>query len=197
MEIFREKEEDLTQSCDKSPQPQQKNPLVNTKRHKKLRLHNECGYQIVYISLNIPMKQLPRVCRTYDPVEDQKSQLHGYLEISHGVCSIIIKFYKSLHSTKFHSLLKDNFEGEIIIDYGKWIHFKSAISWICRDVLWYGAGVCLSVCLSAKLKNMIQTEPFHLGPSTLVHILLMTRRRTVMVFKIMGQRSRSHARHCC
>ena len=43
-------------------------------------------------------------------------------------------------------------------------------------VLWYDAGVCLSVRLtavglSAKLVNTIQTEPFH--PSSLVHILLM------------------------
>ena len=134
-------------------------------------------------------------------LKTKKGQFHGYLEILLGVCSIVVKFYKSLHSTKFHSLLKDNFEGEIvrfnIIGYGKWIRFKSAISWICRYVLWYGAGVCLSVCLSAKLKNMIQTEPFQLGPSKLVHILRKTRRRTVMIFKIMGQRSRSHARHCC
>ena len=34
----------------------------------------------------------------------------------------------------------------------------------------------LSVGLSAKLVNMIETEPFQLGPSNLVHILLMTRR---------------------
>ena len=31
-------------------------------------------------------------------------------------------------------------------------------------------GVCLSVGLSAKLVNKIQTEPFQLGPSNLVHI---------------------------
>ena len=58
----------------------------------------------------------------------------------------------------------------------------------CQDVLlWYGAGVCLSVrpsvrpsvcpsvCLSTKLVNTIQAEPLQLGPSNLVHILLMTR----------------------
>ena len=36
-------------------------------------------------------------------------------------------------------------------------------------------GVCLSVGLSAKLVNTIETEQFQLGPSNLVHILLMTR----------------------
>ena len=144
----------------KSPSPNRKIHVTTQKRHKKLRLHNECGYQIVYISLNMPMKQLPRVCRTYEPVEDEKSRLLRYLEILLEVCSILVKFYKSLHSTKFHSLIKDNFEGEIvrfnIIGNGKWIlvRFKSAT---CRDVLWYGVGVCLSVCLgvclSAKLKT--------------------------------------------
>ena len=121
----------------------------------------------------------------------------------------------------------------------------------CRDVLWYGVGVCLSVrpsvCPSvhkacrhdtdrtisartvklgtqitydkrknpidfqghgSKVKvtgytlllnivNTIQTEPFQLGPSNLVHRLLMTRGRHVLTFKVMGQRSRSHATHCC
>ena len=71
----------------------------------------------------------------------------------------------------------------------------------CRDVLWYGAGVCpsvcLSVCLSTKLVNTIQTEPFQLGPSNLVHLLLMTRGRTLLSFKVRSQRSRSHITHCC
>ena len=42
---------------------------------------------------------------------------------------------------------------------------------------------------------MIQTEPFKLGPSNLVHILLMTRGRHLLVFKVRGQRSRSHTIH--
>ena len=71
----------------------------------------------------------------------------------------------------------------------------------CRDVLWYGAGVCLGVCLSvglsAKLVNTIETEPFHLGPSNLVYTLLMTRGRTLLIFKVRGQRSRSQATHSC
>ena len=71
----------------------------------------------------------------------------------------------------------------------------------CWDVLWYGAGVCLSVCpsvcLSIKLVNTIQIEPFQLGPSNLVHLLLMTRGQTLLIFKVRGQRSRSHAIHCC
>ena len=57
--------------------------------------------------------------------------------------------------------------------------------------------VCLSVCLSTKLVNMIQTEPLQLGPSNLVHILLMTRGQTLLIFKVRGQRSRSQATHCC
>ena len=120
----------------------------------------------------------------------------------------------------------------------------------CRDVLWYGAGVCLSVrpsvCLSihkackqdtdwtvpartfklgtittydkrtnridfqgqgSKVKvtcntllnlvNTIQTEPFKLEPSNLVHILRMTRGRHLLISKVRGQRSRSHVIHCC
>ena len=67
----------------------------------------------------------------------------------------------------------------------------------CRDVLWYGAGVCPSVCLSTKLVNTIQTEPFKLGPSNLVNLLLMTRGRNLLIFKVSGQRSRSHVTHCC
>ena len=67
----------------------------------------------------------------------------------------------------------------------------------CRDVLWYGVGVSLSVRLSTKLVNTIQTEPFQLGPSNLVHRLLMTRGWHQLTFKVMGQRSRSHATHRC
>ena len=63
------------------------------------------------------------------------------------------------------------------------------------------ASVCLSVRLSVrlstKLVDTIQTEPFQLGPSNLVHRLLMTRGRTLLIFKVMGQRSRSQATHCC
>ena len=47
----------------------------------------------------------------------------------------------------------------------------------------------LSVCLSAKLVNTLQTEPFKLGRSNLVHILLMIRGRTLLIFKVMGQRA--------
>ena len=54
----------------------------------------------------------------------------------------------------------------------------------------------LSVGLSTKLVNTIQTEPLQLGPSNLVHILLMTRGGTLPIFKVRGQRSRSHATHC-
>ena len=51
-------------------------------------------------------------------------------------------------------------------------------------------GVCLSVGLSAKFVNTIETEPFQLGPSNLVHILFMTRGQTLLIFKVGGQRSR-------
>ena len=51
--------------------------------------------------------------------------------------------------------------------------------------------------LLLNLVNTIQTEPFQLGPSNLVHRLLMTRGRHLLIFKVMGQRSRSHATHCC
>ena len=51
--------------------------------------------------------------------------------------------------------------------------------------------------LLLNLVNMIQTELFQLGLSNLVHILLITRGRTLLIFKVMGQRSRSLAIHCC
>ena len=45
------------------------------------------------------------------------------------------------------------------------------------------------------LVNMIQTEPFQQGPSNLVHLLLMIRRQHLLLFKVRGGRSRSHARY--
>ena len=51
--------------------------------------------------------------------------------------------------------------------------------------------------LFLNLVNRIQTEPFQLGPLNLVHILLMTRRQHLLIFKVMGQRSRSQATHSC
>ena len=53
------------------------------------------------------------------------------------------------------------------------------------------------ILLLLNLVNTIQTEPFKLGPSNLVHILLMTRGRHLLIFKVRGQRSRSHATYCC
>ena len=53
--------------------------------------------------------------------------------------------------------------------------------------------VCLSVGLSTKLVNTIQTELLQLGPSNLVHIFLITRGQHLFIFKVSGQRSRSHA----
>ena len=51
--------------------------------------------------------------------------------------------------------------------------------------------------LLLNIVNTIQTELFKLGPSNLVHILLMTRGQHLLIFKVRGQRSRSHAWHCC
>ena len=55
-------------------------------------------------------KELPQVNMTYHPVEDRKSQLLSFLEFVFEFCSILVKFYKSLYFTEFHSLLLDNFE---------------------------------------------------------------------------------------
>ena len=41
--------------------------------------------------------------------------------------------------------------------------------------------------LLLNLVNTIQTEPFELGLSNLVHILLMTRGRTLLIFKVRGK----------
>ena len=57
-----------------------------------------------------------------------------------------------------------------------------------RIMVWRGR---LSVRLSTKLVDTIQSEPFQLGPSNLVHLLLMTRGQTLLIFKVRGQRSRS------
>ena len=46
--------------------------------------------------------------------------------------------------------------------------------------------------LFLNLVNIIQTEPFLLGPSNLVHIVLMTRGRHLLIFKVSGQMSRSN-----
>ena len=54
---------------------------------------------------------------------------------------------------------------------------------------------CFTLLLN--LVNTIRTEAFQLGLSNLVHILLMTRGRHLLIFKVMGQRSRSHAKPCC
>ena len=48
-----------------------------------------------------------------------------------------------------------------------------------------------------NIVNMIQTESFKLGPSNLVHILLMTRGRHLLIVKVRDQRSRSNTKHCC
>ena len=48
-----------------------------------------------------------------------------------------------------------------------------------------------------NLVNRIQTEPFQPGPWNLVHILNMTRGQKLLIFKVMGQRSRSQATHSC
>ena len=51
--------------------------------------------------------------------------------------------------------------------------------------------------LLLNLVNTIQTEPIKLGRSNLVHILLITRGRRLLISKVRGQRSRSYALHCC
>ena len=50
-------------------------------------------------------KELPRVDRAQGPVEDQKSQLLRFSEILLEVCSILVKVYKHVHFTEFHSIL--------------------------------------------------------------------------------------------
>ena len=46
------------------------------------------------------IEELPRVNRTWDPVEDQKS----FSEILLEFCSILVKVYKHVYFTEFHSL---------------------------------------------------------------------------------------------
>ena len=51
---------------------------------------------------NLSAKELPRVNRTYDPVEDQRSRLFSFSSILLEFCNILVKFYKNLHFTEFH-----------------------------------------------------------------------------------------------
>ena len=51
------------------------------------------------------MKELPRVNRAQNPVEDQKSQLLSFSEILLEFCSILVKVNKNVHFTEFHSIL--------------------------------------------------------------------------------------------
>ena len=70
----------------------------------------------------------------------------------------------------------------------------------CQDVLWYGVGICpsirLSICRSVHkvLVNTIQTEPFKLGPSNFVHVLLMTRGQTLLISR-SGVKGQGHMLH--
>ena len=50
---------------------------------------------------SLEMKELPQVNRTYDPVEDQKSELLSISEMLLEFCSILVKFYKNLHFLNF------------------------------------------------------------------------------------------------
>ena len=50
-------------------------------------------------------KELPRINRAKDQVEDRKSQLLSFSEILLEVCSILVKVNKNVHFTEFHSIL--------------------------------------------------------------------------------------------
>ena len=50
------------------------------------------------------IKELPRVNRAQDQVQDQKSQLLSFSEILLEFCSILVKIYKNVHFTEFHSI---------------------------------------------------------------------------------------------
>ena len=89
-----------------------------------------------------------------------------------AVCNIIFNFYAP------------DFSGRIIV-------------WRCR--LSVRPSICLSVCptvrlsvgLSTKLVNSIQTELFQLGPSKLGTHTTYDKRKTTYDFQGLGQRSRS------
>ena len=62
-----------------------------------------------------------------------------------------------------------------------------------RIMVWRGRlsvrlSVWASVCKTCKHDRELETEPFQLGPSNLVHILLITRVRTLSIFKVRGQK---------
>ena len=44
-----------------------------------------------------------------------KKEICYISEILHEFCSILVKFYKNVHFTAFHSLLKENFEEKLYV----------------------------------------------------------------------------------
>ena len=54
-------------------------------------------------------KELPRVNRAQDPVEDQKSQLLSFSEILLEFCCILVKGCKNIHFTEFFFLYLKKF----------------------------------------------------------------------------------------
>ena len=92
-------------------------------------------------------------------------------------------FYFSSETAEQNSRKLDRKQDLNVCVFGSPQPLKTFLCARLRDILWYGTGVCPSVCLSVrlstKLVNTIQTEPFKLGPSNLVHLLLTSRGRTL------------------
>ena len=101
-------------------------------------IHHECLLNTAKMYIQNQMsinKDLPRVNRAYDPAEDPKRQLLSFSEISLEFCCILLKLYKNLHFTEFHSLSKDNFEEKsyilpllYLMENGKVFFLKSVFS---------------------------------------------------------------------
>ena len=71
---------------------------------------------------------------------------------------------------------------------------KTLWSWLKKGCLWTllpSLSWCCICFTNTSCYYRVQTELFKLGPSNLVHLLLMTRGRILMIFKVRDQRSRS------
>ena len=58
------------------------------------------GDLTILIRLNM-IKELPRVNRAQDQVQDEKSQLLSFSGILNEFCSILVKIYKNVHFTEY------------------------------------------------------------------------------------------------
>ena len=104
--------------------------------------------------------------------------------------SVCLSFHKSCKHDTDWTVPERNFKLGTLTTYDK----------RTNPIYFQGQGSKVKVTRNTLLLNLVNTtqaELFKLGLSNLVHILLMTRGRRLLISKVIGQRSRSHSIHCC